>query len=132
MPPWLDTPEEAGAVIVGVLGVLGTIAGGVLAFIGTVIAVGVKVYRSKIKPILADTQESASRAAEQLTPNHGSSAHDSLGRIENSLDRLDRGMNTRIADLRADMRAQQQGNEYDHAHIFQRLNNLESPMEDTR
>lgn len=132
MPPWLNTPEEVGAVIVGVLGVLATIGAAVLAAVAGVIAAGVQVWRTKIKPMLADTQQSASHAAEQLTPNHGSTVQDAVRRTEAAVARLDRNTNQRLGDLRADVGRYTDQNDRAHSEIFKRLRGLESPMEDTR
>lgn len=128
MPPWLDSPEEVGAVLVAVLAVLGTVA---VAVIGTLAAV-IAAWRSKVKPLLTSTQTAAETAADQLTPNHGSSARDSLGRIERSLDEVRRDLTQRMADVRADMRSDRDQHHRDHANIFRRLHSLESPPEDTR
>lgn len=128
MPPWLDSPEEVGAVIVAVLAVLGTVAVAVIGALAAVIA----AWRSKVKPLLTSTQTYAETAADQLTPNHGSSARDSLGRIERSLDEVRRDLSQRMADVRADMRSDREQHHRDHNNIFHRLHALESPPEDTR
>lgn len=128
MPPWLDSAEEVGAVIVAVLAVLGTIAAAALAALGVVIA----AWRSKIKPLLTSTATAAETAADQLTPNHGSSARDALGRIERAQDELRRDLTQRLVDVRADMRSDREQHHRDHSNIFRRLNHLESPLEDTR
>lgn len=139
MPPWLDTPEEAGAVLVAVLGVLGTIGAAIVAATAAVIVAGVKVWRSKIKPLLTETQVAATHAADQLTPNHGStvrdavrSTRDAVRRTEEAVARLDRNTNQRIGDLRADVGRYTDQNDRAHSEIFKRIRGLESPMEDTR
>lgn len=132
MPPWLDTPEEAGAILVAVLGVLGTIGAAMVATIAAVIVAGVKVWRSKIKPLLTETQVAATHAADQLTPNTGSTVRDAVKRTEAAVGRLDLNTNQRIADLRADVGRYTDQNDRAHSEIFKRLRGLESPMEDTR
>lgn len=128
MPPWLDSAEEVGAVIVAVLAVLGTIAAAGLAALGVVIA----AWRSKVKPLLTTTATAAETAADQLTPNHGSSARDALGRIERAQEELRRELTERLGDVRADMRSDREQHRRDHDSIFTRLRVLESPPEDTR
>lgn len=128
MPPWLDSPEEVGAVIVAVLAVLGTVGVAVIGALAALIA----AWRSKVKPLLTSTHAAAETAADQLTPNHGSSARDSLGRIEASLDEVRRDLSQRMADVRADMRSDREQHQRDHNNIFHRLRVLESPPEDTR
>lgn len=128
MPPWLTDPESVAAFIAALLGLLTTIGVGVL---GSAAAVFV-AWRSKIKPLLSGTQTAAKHAAEQLTPNHGSSARDSLGRIEATLDRVDRSLNRQIGEVRADMRTHIDTNDRQHSELFRRVNHIESPMEDTR
>ncbi|WP_087485753.1 hypothetical protein [Brachybacterium massiliense] len=128
MPPWLTDPEGVAAFVAALLALLVTIAGGLLAAIAAIVA----VWRAKVKPLLTDTSKAARTAADQLTPNHGSSARDSLGRIENTLDRLDRSMSRQIGEIRADMNRTTQHNDRQHSEIFRRLHALETPMEDTR
>ena len=132
MPPWLDTPEEAGAVLVAVLGVLGTIGAAIVAATAAVVVAGVKVWRSKIKPMLTETQVAATHAADQLTPNHGSTVRDAVRRTEEAVARLDRNTNQRIGDLRADVGRYTDQNDRAHSEMFKRIRGLESPMEDTR
>lgn len=132
MPPSLDTPEEVGAMLVAVLGVLGTIGAGIVMSVAGVLVAAVKVWRSKVKPVLTSTQAAAETAADQLTPNHGSSARDSLSRIETMVSRLDTTMNQRITDIRADVRAHVDHSDRAHSEIFKRLRQIETPSEDTR
>ena len=132
MPPWMDTPEEVGAVLVAVLGVLGTVAAGIVMSAAGVLVAVVRVWRSKVKPVLTSTQTAAETAADQLTPNHGSSARDSLNRIERMVGRLDTNMNQRITDIRADVRAHVDHSDRAHSEIFRRLKQIETPQEDTR
>lgn len=132
MPPWLDSAEEVGAVIVAVLGVLGTIGAGIVMSAAGVLVVAVKVWRSKIKPVLTRTQTAAETAADQLTPNHGSSARDSLGRIELTLDRVARDLSRQVGEIRQDMGRHETVSDRQHSELFRRVNQLESPMEDTR
>lgn len=132
MPPWLDTPEEAGAILVAVLGVLATVGAGIVAAAAAVIVAGIKVWRSKLKPLLTETQQAATHAADQLTPNHGSTVRDAVRRTEEAVARLDRNTNQRIADLRGDVGRYTDQNDRAHSEIFKRLRGLESPMEDTR
>lgn len=132
MPPWLDTPEEAGTLLVAVLGVLGTIGAAIVVATAAVVVAGVKVWRSKIKPILTETQVAATHAADQLTPNHGSTVRDAVRRTEEAVARLDRNTNQRIGDLRADVGRYTDQNDRAHSEIFKRIRGLESPMEDTR
>lgn len=132
MPPWLDTPEEVGAVLVSVLGVLGTIGAGIVMSAAGVLVVGVKVWRSKAKPVLTSTQTAAETAADQLTPNHGSSARDSLGRIELAVDRVSRDLSRQVGEIRQDMTSHNEWSDRQHSELFRRMNQLESPMEDTR
>ena len=132
MPPWLDTPEEVGAILVAVLGVLGTIGAGIVMSVAGVLVAAVKIWRSKVKPVLTSTQAAAETAADQLTPNHGSSARDSLSRIERMVSRLDTTMNQRITDIRADVRAHVDHSDRAHSEIFKRLRQIETPSEDTR
>lgn len=128
MPPALDTPEEVAAMLAALLGVLGVLAAGIIGVVATVIA----AWRAKVKPLLTSTQTAASHAAEQLTPNHGSTVRDSVGRMESTLDRLDRSMSRQLGEIRADMGRQQQHNDRQHSEIFRRIHALETPMEDTR
>lgn len=128
VPPWLDTPEEAGAILVAVLGVLATIGVGIVGACAAVYA----AWRAKLKPLLTKTHEAAETAADQLTPNHGSSARDSLGRIERTLDRFDRSINRQLGEIRADMTRHSEWSDRQHSELFRRVNHLESPMEDTR
>lgn len=128
MPPWLDSAEEVGAVIVAVLSVLGAIGVGIVGTVAAVIA----AWRSKIKPLLLQTQQDASTAADQLTPNHGSSARDSLGRIELTLDRVARDLSRQVGEIRQDMGRHETVSDRQHSELFRRVNQLESPMEDTR
>lgn len=128
MPPALDTPEEVAAMLAALLGVLSIVAVGIIGAVAAIIA----AWRTKLKPMLAQTQQAAETAADQLTPNHGSSARDSLGRIENSLDRLDRAMNRQIGEIRADMTRHNEWSDRQHSELFRRVHHLESPMEDTR
>lgn len=100
MPPALDTPEEVAAMLAALLGVLGVVGAGII----TTVAGVVVAWRAKIKPLLTDTKDAAEHAATQLTPNHGSSAKDSLARLEVNLDRMERTLSQRIVDLRADVR----------------------------
>lgn len=117
MPPWIDSPEEVGAILTGVVVVVGSLAATVLAALGGVYA----VWRSKIKPLLAGTQAAASSAAEQLQTNHGSSMRDAVNRIEHH-----------ILDIRADQRNDRITSERARAEIFRRIRALETPGEDTR
>lgn len=128
MPPALDTPEEVAAMLAAVLGVLGVVAAGIIGVVATVIA----AWRAKVKPLLTSTQSAASHAAEQLTPNHGSTVRDAVRRTEEAVARLDRNTNQRIADLRADLREYSDQNDRAHSELFRRVRGLESPMEDTR
>lgn len=128
MPPWLTDPESVAAFVAALLGLVATIITGLLA----VVAAVVTVWRAKIKPLLTSTQQAANTAADQLTPNHGSSARDSLGRIEHTLDRLDRSFNRQIGEIRADMTRHNEWSDRQHSELFRRVNHLESPMEDTR
>ena len=132
MPPWLDSPEEVGAILVAVLGVLGTIGAGIVMAVAGVLVAAVKVWRSKVKPVLTSTQAAAETAADQLTPNHGSSARDSLGRIERTLDRVARDLSRQVGEIRQDMTRHETVSERQHAELFRRVNHLESPSEDTR
>lgn len=132
MPPWLDTPEEAATILASVLGVLGTIGAAIVAAVAVVIVAGVKVWRSKIKPLLTETQQAATHAADQLTPNHGSTVRDAVRRIEETVDRLDRTTNQRLGDLRRDVSRYTDQNDRAHSEIFKRLRGLETPNEDTR
>lgn len=128
MPPALDTPEEVAAMLAALLGVLGVVAAGIIGVVATVIA----AWRAKVKPLLTSTQNAASHAAEQLTPNHGSTVRDAVRRTEEAVARLDRNTNQRFADLRADMREYSDQNDRAHSELFRRVRGLESPMEDTR
>lgn len=128
MPPWLDSAEEVAAIATAVVVAIGAVLTAVLGVAGALIA----VWRTKVKPLLTRTEEAASHAAEQLTPNHGSTVRDSVGRMEQTLDRLDRTTNTRIGDLNGLMVRYIDQNDRAHSEIFRRLNQLESPMEDTR
>jgi len=128
VPPWADSAEEIGAIAVAVVTALGLIAVAVVGVIGTVYA----AWRSKVKPLLTKTHAAAETAADQLTPNHGSSARDALGRIERSLEALDRNFNDRLKDIRADMRLETEQNDRAHSEIFRRIRSLETPYEDTR
>lgn len=132
MPPWLNTPEEAGAILVAVLGVLATVGAGIITAAAVVIVAGIKVWRSKIKPLLTETQQAATHAADQLTPNHGSTVRDAVRRTEAAVGRLDLNTNQRLADIRADVGRYTDQNDRAHSEIFKRLRGLESPMEDTR
>lgn len=100
MPPFIDSPSEVGAILVAVLGGLATVG---VAIVGAAAAV-YTAWRSKLRPLLLETKDAAEHAATQLTPNHGSSAKDSLERLEISLDRMERTLSQRIVDLRADVR----------------------------
>lgn len=128
VPPWLDSPEEVGAVLVAVLGVLATIGVGIVGACAAVYA----AWRAKLKPLLTKTHEAAETAADQLTPNHGSSARDSLGRIERTLDRVARDLSRQVGEIRQDMTRHETVSERQHAELFRRVNHLESPSEDTR
>lgn len=128
MPPALDTPEEVAAMLAALLGVLGVVAAGIIGVVATVIA----AWRAKVKPLLTSTQSAATHAAEQLTPNHGSTVRDAVRRTEEAVARLDRNTNQRLADLRADMREYSDQNDRAHSELFRRVRGLESPMEDTR
>ncbi len=128
MPPTLDTPEEVAAMLAALLGVLGVVGAGII----TAVAGLVVAWRAKIKPLLTETKDAAEHAATQLTPNHGSSAKDSLARIERAVSDMDRNNNQRFADLRADMRTEREATDRKHSEIFRRLHALESPpREDT-
>lgn len=128
MPPTLDTPEEVAAMLAALLGVLGIVGTGILAAVAGLIA----AWRAKVKPLLTDTKDAAEHAATQLTPNHGSSAKDSLARLEVNLDRMERTLSQRIVDLHADVRTDRQNSDRQHSEIFRRLHALESPpREDT-
>ena len=124
MPPWLDSPEEAGALLVAVLGVLATVGVGIIGACAAVYA----AWRAKIKPLLTSTQDSAKKAASQLTNNHGSSTRDAIDRIEltMSLTAAD------VRELRADQRVARDDASRAHSEIFRRIRALETPMEDTR
>lgn len=128
MPPWLADPEAVAGFFAVLFGLLASLVTG----LGGLIAAGVYVWRTKFKPMLTSTRIAAESAAEQLTPNHGSSARDSLGRIENTVDRLDRAVNQRIGEVRADLRTHIEHSDRQNSEIFQRMHALESPMEDTR
>lgn len=128
MPPALDTPEEVAAALAAVLGVLGVVATGILGAAAAVVT----AWRAKVKPLLTSTQSAASHAAEQLTPNHGSTVRDAVRRTEEAVARLDRNTNQRLADLRADMRESRDQNDRAHSELFRRVRALETPMEDTR
>lgn len=128
MPPWLSDPEAVAGFIAALFALLAAVVTG----LGGLIAAGVYVWRTKFKPILTSTRTAAESAAEQLTPNHGSSARDSLGRIENTVDRLDRSMNQRLTEVRADLRTHVEHSDRQHSEIFRRMHTLESPMEDPR
>lgn len=128
MPPALDTTEEVAAMLAAVLGVLGVLAAGILTAFAGVLA----VWRAKVKPLLTSTQVAASHAADQLTPNHGSTVRDSVRRTEEAVGRLDRNTNQRLTDIRADLGRHIDANDRAHAEIFRRLNYLETPLEDTR
>lgn len=128
MPPALDTPEEVAAMLAALLGVLGVVGAGII----TAVAGLVVAWRAKIKPLLTDTKDAAEHAATQLTPNHGSSAKDSLVRIEQAITDHRRDTNQRLGDLRGDMRTEREATDRKHSEIFQRLHALESPpREDT-
>ena len=124
MPPALDTPEEVAAMLAALLSVLGAVAVGIIGVIATVIA----AWRAKVKPLLTETKQSANRAAEQLTNNHGSSTRDAIDRIEMtmSLTAAD------VREIRADQRTDRDAASRAHAEIFRRIRALETPMEDTR
>ena len=128
MPPWLDTPEEVGAILVAVLGVLATIGVGIVGACAAVYA----AWRAKLKPLLTKTHEAAETAADQLTPNHGSSARDSLGRIERTLDRVARDLSRQVGEIRQDMTRHNDHSDRAHSEIFRRLRQIETPSEDTR
>lgn len=128
MPPWLDTPEEAGAILVAVLGVLATVGVGIIGAIAALYA----AWRTKVKPLLTRTHNAAETAADQLTPNHGSSARDSLGRIEMTLDRVARDLSWQVGEIRTDMTRHNEWSDRQHSELFRRVNRIESPMEDTR
>lgn len=128
MPPALDTPEEIAAIVGGILAVLGVMAAGLISLFAGAIA----VWRAKVKPLLTTTQQAASHAAEQLTPNHGSTVRDAVRRTEAAVGRLDRNNNQRLADLRADLGRHIDANDRAHSEIFRRLHHLETPLEDTR
>lgn len=104
MPPWLDSAEEVGIMVGGAIAILTALAVAILTALAAVIA----AWRAKIKPLLTTTQEAASTAADQLTPNHGSSIRDAVGRIE-----------SKVIELHADMRL-------DRAQVGRRLERLES------
>ena len=106
MPPWLDSAEEVGALVV----LVGTTLGMVAAALVTAAAGVVAAWRSKLKPLLTDTRRAATAAAEQLTPNHGSSVRDALTRIETTVDRLDRSVSARLAEVRSDMHLEREQN----------------------
>lgn len=114
--------------LAALLAVLSVFAAGVIGVIAAVIA----AWRAKVKPLLTETRTAASTAADQLTPNHGSSARDSLGRIEQTLDRFDLSINRQLGEIRADMTRHNEWSDRQHSELFRRVNHLESPMEDTR
>lgn len=128
MPPWLDSAEEVAAVATAVVVAVGAVVTAVVTAVAGVYA----VWRSKVKPLLTKTEQAASHAAEQLTPNHGSTVRDAVRRTEEAVARLDRNTNQRIADLRADVREYSDQNDRAHSELFRRVRGLESPMEDTR
>lgn len=124
MPPALDTPEEVAAMLAALLGVLGVIAAGIIGTIAAIIA----AWRTKLKPLLTDTQDAAERAAFQLTNNHGSSTRDAIDRMELtiSLTAAD------VREIRSDQRVARDDASRAHAEIFRRIRALETPVEDTR
>ena len=128
MPPWLDSAEEVAAVATAVVVAVGAI---VAAFI-TASAGVYAVWRSKVKPLLTRTEVAASHAAEQLTPNHGSTVRDAVRRTEAAVGRLDLNTNQRIGDLHALMGRHIDQNDRAHSEIFKRLHQIESPPEETR
>lgn len=110
------------------LGILAVIATGCVGLAAAVWA----AWRSKVKPMLADTRHAAEKAAEQLAPNHGSSARDALARIEAVVDRLDRGMSRQLGEIRADLSHHIVNSDRLHHDVGRRLNRLETPEENTR
>lgn len=124
MPPALDTPEEVAAMLAALLGVLGVIGVGIIGTIAAIIA----AWRTKLKPLLTDTQDAAERAAFQLTNNHGSSTRDAIDRMELtiSLTAAD------VREIRSDQRVARDDASRAHSEIFRRIRALETPMEDTR
>lgn len=130
MPPWLDSPEEVGAVLVGVLGALATIG---VAVVGTVAAV-IAAYRAKIKPLLTGTRSAAEAAAHQLQNNSGSSTRDAVDRIERAATeslRLAQQNSRDVRYLRGDVANWQNHNNSVHEDHGTRLRSLETPHERT-
>lgn len=110
--------------LAALLGVLGVVAVGIIGTIAAVVA----AWRAKVKPLLADTQQAAERAAFQLTNNHGSSTRDAIDRMEvtMSLTAAD------VREIRADQRVARDDASRAHSEIFRRIRALETPLEDTR
>lgn len=123
MPPALDTPSEVGAVLVAVLGVLGTVGVGIIGAVAMVYG----AWRAKLRPILMETKAAANAAAHQLENNSGSSTKDAVDRIEAQVAQVARD----IRYLRGNMRSQQTSNDDIHRDHSQRLRALETPHERT-
>lgn len=128
MPPWLNDPESVAAFVAALLGLLATIGVAIVGACGAVMM----AWQSKIKPLLTGTQAAAQHAAEQLTPNHGSTVRDAVRRTEAAVGRLDLNTNQRIGDLHALMGRHIDQNDRAHSEIFKRLHQIESPPEETR
>lgn len=121
MPPSLDTPDEIATVIVAVIVALGTITGGIVA----AVALGVAWWRSHIGPLIRGAADDLAVARAQVSPNHGSSMSDALGRVETAV----QGLTIDLRELRSDAREDRKASDRAHSEIFHRLRSLESPPE---
>lgn len=128
MPPWIGDPEAVGVAVAATLGLIVTIGTALLGAVAALYA----VWRAKIKPLLTGTQEAAAHAAEQLTPNHGSTVRDAVRRTEDAVARLDQNTGRQLGALRDDLRQFTDQNDRTHSELFRRLRALETPYEDTR
>lgn len=122
MPPALDTPEEVAAIVAAVLAVLGVAGAGVVGVVAAIVA----AWNSKVRPLLADTQNAAHVAAHELRNNSGGSTRDAVDRIET----VARELRGDVRDLRHELSDDRTAGNRTHSELFRRLHALESPIQE--
>nr|DAL28234.1 MAG TPA_asm: Protein of unknown function (DUF2746) [Caudoviricetes sp.] len=130
MPPYLDTPEELGTLILAVVTALGALTVGTLGVIATVLV----AWRTKVRPLLIESRDEAATAAQQLRNNSGSSTRDAIDRTETLATEIRDGINGvrtetlgEVRALRGEVGQLRDTSERTHAEVFKRLGALETP-----
>lgn len=115
--------QETTDSIVQTITTVGAILSAIVVMVGGLLAAALFVWRTKIKPELQATRADAKVAAHEVLPNSGRSLRDAIDHQGRLLVELSSSMRA----MREDQTSDRAIGERQHAEMFQRLHEIESP-----